>query len=316
MSAATLKVAVLCGGVGAARFLAGMIAVLPPEQVSAIVNVGDDAEMHGLRICPDLDTITYTLGGGVDPERGWGLVGETWAAMSQLEAYGGAAWFRLGDRDLGTHLYRTARLQAGASLSTVTAEIAAAWGVRVRLLPASEDPVRTRLRLAAGDEVDFQEYFVRMRHGVAVRAVRFAGAEAARPAPGVLEALESADVIVVAPSNPIVSIGPLRAIPGISAVLARRRGQVVAVSPIVGGRALKGPADRLLHELGGESSVVGVARLLAPEIGTLVVDRADAALAPAVEACGISCRVTDTVMATPAVSAALARTVLDAARAR
>lgn len=312
MTTATLpgSVAVLCGGVGAARFLAGLIAVVPPERCTAVVNVGDDAEMHGLRICPDLDTITYTLGGGVDAERGWGLTGETWAAMTQLEAYGGEAWFRLGDRDLATHLYRTGRLHAGASLAAVTAEIAAAWGLRLRMLPVSEDPVRTRLTLVDGEEIDFQEYFVRRRHAVAVRAVHFAGAAAARPTPGVLEALEHADVLVIAPSNPVVSIGPLLAVPGVADVLARRRAQVVAVSPIIAGRALKGPADRLLSELGGEASVVGVAEHLAAVAGHLVIDEEDAALADAVASRGVACRVAPTVMSSPERAAALARAVI------
>lgn len=310
-------VAVVCGGVGAARFLSGLIQVVDAGSCTAVVNVGDDAEMHGLRICPDLDTIAYTLAGASDALRGWGLAGETWKAMDQLERYGGPAWFRLGDRDLGTHLFRTGRLQLGATLSEVTAEIAGALGVNVRLLPATEDRLRTRLGLANGEEVDFQEYFVRLRHSVPVRSVRFDGAERARPAPGVIEALEGARSVVVAPSNPAVSIGPVLAVPGVSAALERRRREVVAVSPIVGGRALKGPADRLLVELGGEASVVGVARVLAPFAGTLVVDEVDAELAPAVEAEGMSCRVTRTVMSTPEVAAALARSVLEeAARER
>ncbi len=311
------QVAVLCGGVGAARLLAGLVRVVAPENCVAIVNVGDDTEIHGLRICPDLDTITYTLAGASDPERGWGLKGETWAAMTQLEALGGETWFRLGDRDLATHLYRTGRLAQGASLAAVTAEIAAAWGIRVHLLPASEDELRTRLMLADGGEVGFQEYFVRHRHAVAVSAVRFAGAETARPTPGVLESLAHAEALVVAPSNPVVSIGPVLAVPGVAAALARRRDRVVAVSPIVGGRALKGPADRLLRELGEEASVVGVARRLREVAGTLVIDEADAALAGAVEEAGMACRVAPTVMATPERAAALVAVVLEeAARGR
>ncbi|MDA8295048.1 MAG: 2-phospho-L-lactate transferase [Actinomycetota bacterium] len=306
------RTAVLCGGVGAARLLAGLVAVVPAASVTAIVNVGDDTEMHGLHISPDLDTITYTLGGGSDTERGWGLAGETWAAMDQLDFYGGAAWFRLGDRDLGTHLYRTGRLKQGASLSAVTAEITQAWGIGMTLLPVSDDPVRTRLELEGGEEVDFQEYFVRLRHSVAVRAVHFVGAEQAKAAPGVLEALEAAETIVIAPSNPIVSIGPVLAVPGITELLARRRRDVVAVSPLVGGRALKGPADRLLVELGGDASAVGVAEVLTGVAGTLVIDVIDAGLAGSVEQAGMACRVVETVMSSPAASAALAAAVLAA----
>lgn len=309
------RVAVLCGGVGAARLLSGVVQVVAPRAVTAIVNVGDDAVMHGLRVCPDLDTITYTLAGAVDPERGWGLKNESWAAMTQLESYGADAWFRLGDRDLATHLYRTGRLQDGASLCEVTAEIAAAFGVGVRLLPVSEDEVRTRLQLVGGDEVDFQEYFVRHRHAVPVSAVRVVNAETARPAPGVLQTLGEAEALVVAPSNPVISIGPVLAVPGVRDALVRRRTRVVAISPIVDGRALKGPADRLLAELGEEVSVVGVARRLAPVAGTLVIDTADAALAGAVEAVGMACRVAPTVMSTPKRAAALAEVALaEAAR--
>jgi len=310
------SVAVLAGGVGAARLLAGLVDVVDPASVTAIVNVGDDAELHGLHVSPDLDTVTYTLAGAVNPETGWGLAGETWQAMEGLAAYGGEAWFRLGDRDLGTHLYRTGRMRAGAPLSTVTAEIAARWGVAVRLLPATDDPLRTLVTLADdGREVDFQTYFVRLQHAVAVSGVRFDGAATARPAPGVLDALAAAGAVVLAPSNPVVSIGPVLAVAGIEGALEARRDRVVAVSPIVAGAALKGPADRMLAELGHEASVVGIARLYAPLAGTLVVDEADAALAGAVEAAGMRCVVTGTVMREPGVAAALATTVLEAARA-
>jgi LPPG:FO 2-phospho-L-lactate transferase len=275
--------AALAGGVGAARLLRGLVRVVPPEEITAIVNTGDDIVLHGLHISPDLDTITYTLAGAIDRDRGWGLAGETWTAMESLERYGGITWFRLGDRDLATHLYRSQRRRDGAALSTVTAEIAAAWGLRVRLVPMTDDVVETRLTVAEG-EIGFQEYFVRHRHSVPVRAVRFAGAEASRPAPGVLDAIAGADRVVVCPSNPIVSIGPILAVPGLRAALEARREDVVAVSPIIAGAALKGPADRLLKELGHESSVVGVARLYAPIASALVIDPADEALAGAVAA--------------------------------
>ena len=309
----------LCGGVGAARMLSGIVRAVPPEQVVAVVNVGDDMVLHGLHISPDLDTVTYTLAGMDNRETGWGVADESWAAMDELARLGGEDWFRLGDRDLATHLFRTGRLHAGEPLSAATAAIARSRGIGVRLLPVTDDELRTRVTLAedtplgpAGTEVGFQDYFVRLRHGVAVRSVRFEGAAAARPAPGVLEALEAADLVVVCPSNPVVSIGPVLAVPGVRSALAARRERVVAVSPIVAGAALKGPADRLMAELGTEPSVVGVARLYAPWAGTLVVDVADAGRAPEVEAEGLRCVVTPTVMDSPAVAQALAEVVVGA----
>jgi LPPG:FO 2-phospho-L-lactate transferase len=300
----------LAGGVGAARFLRGLVEVVPADDVTAVVNTGDDTVLHGLHISPDLDTVLYTLADAVNPETGWGLAGETWQVMARLEQLGGLTWFRLGDRDLATHCYRTQRLAEGAALHQVTEELCRAFGVAVRLLPVSDDPVRTHLQLADGPEVPFQEYFVRLRHDVAVRAVRFAGAESATAAPGVLGAVDGAECVVVCPSNPVVSIGPLLAVDGLLDRLRAARSRVVAVSPIVAGAALKGPADRLLRELGHESSVVGVARLYADWVGTLVIDEADAALAPAVEAEGVRCSVAPTVMSTVERSAELARLVL------
>jgi LPPG:FO 2-phospho-L-lactate transferase len=300
----------LAGGVGAARLLRGLVAVVPPSDVTAVVNTGDDIVLHGLHVSPDLDTVTYTLAGAVNPQTGWGLAGETWAAMEALARYGGETWFRLGDRDLATHLYRTQRLREGASLSDVTAEIAAAWKVGVRLVPMTDDPVETRVTIADEGEVGFQEYFVARRHAVPVTAVRFSGVDSARPAPGVLDALVSAERVIVCPSNPVVSVGPLLAVPGVRAAVAARRADAVAVSPIVAGAALKGPADRMLAELGHESSVVGVARLYADIASTLVVDEADAPLASAVEATGMRCVVAPTVMRNAEDAAALARVVL------
>ena len=309
----------LCGGVGAARMLAGLVRVVPPDAITAIVNVGDDMELHGLAISPDLDTVTYTLAGMDNRETGWGVAGESWTVMEELGRLGGDDWFRLGDRDLATHLFRTGRLRGGAPLSAVTAELARRRGIAVHLVPVTDDPLRTRVALAeasvlgpAGTEVSFQDYFVRLHHDVAVRGVRFEGAEAAQAAPGVIEGLRDAERIVVCPSNPVVSIGPLLAVPGVRAALVARRAHVVAVSPIVAGAALKGPADRLMAELGAEPSVVGVARLYAPWVGTLVVDVADAHHAAAVEAEGVRCVVTPTVMHSPERAEALARTVVDA----
>jgi LPPG:FO 2-phospho-L-lactate transferase len=312
-----VSIAVLAGGVGAAKFLAGLVQVVDPGQITAIVNIGDDFELHGLRISPDLDTVTYTLAGEVNPETGWGLRGETWQAMDVVGRYGGPAWVRLGDRDLGTHLYRTGRLAAGDALSEVTADIVAAWGIGVRVLPATDDQLRTMVTLAgdgqdAGAEVDFQSYFVARQHSVPVSAIRFAGAEATTPGPGVLDAIASADTVICAPSNPIVSIGPVLAVPGLRGAVAARRDRTVAVSPIVAGSALKGPADRMLTELGHEASVVGVARLYRDWCSTLVVDEADAERAGAVEAEGMRCVVAPTIMRDPASSAAVARAVLDA----
>jgi LPPG:FO 2-phospho-L-lactate transferase len=291
--------------------LRGLSAVMDPRQIVAIVNTGDDVMLHGLHISPDLDTVTYTLAGAINPSTGWGLAGETWGAMDSLAAYGDGtgAWFRLGDRDLGTHLYRTDRLAAGVGLCQATAEIAARWGVAVTLLPMTEDPVETRVTVA-GQDIGFQEYFVRLRHDVPAQAVSFRGASDARPGPGVMDAIERADQVVICPSNPMVSIAPVLAVPGIRNALVARRQEAVAVSPIVGGKALKGPADHLMAELGHEASVVGVARLYAPFAATLVVDLVDAALAAAVEAEGMSCVVTGTVMTGPSEAAALARTVL------
>jgi LPPG:FO 2-phospho-L-lactate transferase len=306
----------LAGGVGAARLLRGLVRVVPPTEVTAVVNTGDDTVLHGLTICPDLDTVTYTLAGLNDDERGWGLAGETWTVMDALERLGGESWFRLGDRDLATHLYRSQRLAEGAALSEVTREITAAVGIGARLLPMSDDPVRTRLTLVDGPEIGFQEYFVRRQHAVAVASVRFEGADRCRAGPGVLSALAESGLIVICPSNPVVSIGPLLAVPGIADALRERRSRVVAVSPIVAGAALKGPADRLMAELGVAPTVVGVAEMYAEVAGTLVIDEADGALADDVEALGLRCVVTPTVMRTLADAQQLSRTVLDAVSGR
>jgi LPPG:FO 2-phospho-L-lactate transferase len=306
-----MTITALCGGVGAARFLQGLVQVVDPASVVAIVNTGDDVVLHGLHVSPDLDTVTYTLAGAVSAERGWGLEGETWAAMEALARYRSPlAWFNLGDRDLATHLFRTQRLRDGAALSTVAAEIARAWDVAVTVLPVTDDRVETRMDVVGEGEIGFQEYFVGRQHGVPVRGVRFEGAAAARPAPGVLDALAAAERVVICPSNPIVSIGPVLAVPGVRPAVEAARDRVVAVSPIVAGAAIKGPADRLLAELGHEVSVVGVARLYAPLAATLVVDEADAPLAAAVEAEGMRCVVAPTIMRGATEAAALARVVV------
>lgn len=300
---------------GAARFLRGLLAVVPPTSVTAIVNVADDTELHGLHISPDIDTVTYTLADAIDPERGWGLRDETWHAMAMFERYGNPSWFNLGDKDLATHIVRTQRLHAGETLSDVTAHVARAWDLKCTVLPATDDRLRTHVATARG-ELTFQEYFVGRQHAVPITGVRFEGADAARPAPGVLSAIGEADHVVIAPSNPIVSIGPLLAVDGIRDALVRRRSRVVAVSPIVDGAALKGPAARMLAELGHEAGVVGVARLYRDIASTLVIDDADADRAAEVEAEGMACVVTATVMSDPDASAALARTTLDAVAPR
>jgi LPPG:FO 2-phospho-L-lactate transferase len=304
----------LSGGVGGARMLRGLVLHAGSESVTAVVNVGDDFTLGGLSISPDLDTVCYTLAGLADEERGWGLSGERWEVMAALERLGGPTWFRLGDHDLATHLFRTDRLVGGAPLSRVTRELAEALGVPACVLPATDDPLRTVVELADGRSVGFQEYFVRLGHSVPVRSIRFDGTERARPAPGVLERIRAARVVVVCPSNPLLSVAPILAVDGIEAALRARRDHTVAVSPIVGGRALKGPADRLLVELGHPPGVVGVARMWAPIASTLVLDRADAHLAEAVAAEGIAPVFADTIMTTPERAAALAAVVLDAAQ--
>ncbi|MGZ4689404.1 MAG: 2-phospho-L-lactate transferase [Acidimicrobiia bacterium] len=306
----------LAGGVGAARFLRGLVRVVPPEAVTVIVNTADDEVFHGLYVCPDLDTVTYTLAGAEHPEQGWGLAGETFVTMDALDRYGQDTWFRLGDRDLGTHIYRTERLAAGATISEVSTEIAAAWGVVPRLLPMSDDRVATRVTVARDDgrqeTLAMQEWFVRERTNPTVVAVDFDGIEAARPAPGVLAALEAAETVLVCPSNPVISIGPILAVPGVREVLRRRRDRVVGVSPIIAGAPVKGPADRLMGPLGIEVSCVGVARAYADFCGTLVIDSGDAHRAREVEATGVHAVVADTLMTDARVAAALARHTLDA----
>jgi len=346
LKSAPRRVTALAGGVGAARMLSGLSAVVGPGAITAVVNTGDDMVLHGLYISPDIDTVTYTLAGAANSATGWGLSDESWTVMGSLRAFeeavpgaGLLTWFNLGDRDLATHLFRTGRLGSGATLSEVTAEVARRFGVETRLLPMTNDRVETRLTIerAAGPadargsfaglvappeplpgtapelvEIGFQEYFVGLRHDVAVKAVRFVGASSAVPAPGVLDAVEQAELVVICPSNPIVSIGPVLAVPGIADAVARRRETTVAVSPIIAGKALKGPADRMLDELGHETSAVGVAKLWAPFAATLVVDNADAELAPRVEAQGIRCIVAPSVMSGPAQAKYLAEVVIGA----
>ena len=326
------RIAVLSGGVGAARFLRGVIGAVEhgllagvesPDEVTAVVNTADDCTMHGLSISPDLDTVVYTLAGAIDPERGWGLIDESWRTMDALGKFAdvrppgsdaGARWFNLGDRDLATHFYRTARLAEGATLTEVTDEIRRAWMVPIRVLPITDDPIRTIVTVVdeGGErhDVSFQDYFVRLRHGVPVEGVRFDGAPALTAS--ARTALAESDAVVIAPSNPLVSIGPARSIPDVDDLLHARRDRVVAVSPIIGGAALKGPADRMLEELGHDVSVVGVARLYAPIASALVVDPVDADHADAIEAEGMRCVVHPSVMSSPERSRSLAAATLAA----
>jgi len=303
-----LKHTVLSGGVGAARYLKGAVEAFDPADVTAVVNVADDVTLHGLRVCPDLDTCTYTLAGAIDPQRGWGLVDESFKAMAALRRYGGLDWFSLGDQDLGTHLYRTQRLIEGATLTEVTSEICDAWGVRATLAPVSDDPIETRVTLRTGEEIGFQDYFVRLAHSVEISSVRFVGAEQARPSAVALEAIESAETLVIAPSNPAVSIQPVLAVGAIEAAVRARRSRNVAVSPIVGGKALKGPADRMLRELGEQATVVGVARRYQDLVATMVIDETDTESAGEIEKLGMRVIAVPTVMSEPGVAQALAET--------
>jgi LPPG:FO 2-phospho-L-lactate transferase len=282
--------------VGAARLLAALSEAVDPSEVTAVVNVGDDLTMHGLTICPDLDTIMYTLAGRNNAELGWGLAGESWRVMESLEALGGEAWFRLGDLDLATHLYRSQRLSEGATKTEVTAELCRRLGVTVRLLPVTDDVVATYFDTELG-RLSFQEYFVRHHHDVAVTAIDIVGAEEATASAEVLTALREASRIVVAPSNPLISIDPILRVPGVRDVLERRRDDVVAVSPIIDGRALKGPADRLLAELGHDVSCLGVVDFYKGLVGTWIIDVADENRADDVRGRDVDVIVTTTIMA-------------------
>lgn len=308
------SVVTIAGGVGAAKFLRGLSLFRGSAFAddTAVVNVADDFELHGLRICPDLDTVTYTLSGRVNPDTGWGRADETWTTKSELESLGGQTWFSLGDKDLAVHLYRTQRTSEGASLAQITAELADSLGARTRIVPATEASVKTMIHIVGEGETSFQDYFVGRRHSVEVESVRFDGVEHARPADGVMEALEHSGCIVIAPSNPIVSIGPVMAVEQIGKTVTALRDKVVAVSPIVGGRALKGPADRMLTELGHEPTVVGIARLYREFASTLVIDEADADSARSIEDLGVRCVITNTVMTEPAIAASLAETTVAA----
>lgn len=289
------SITVLCGGVGAARFLRGLVEIAEPEGVVAVVNVGDDELIYGFHVSPDIDTVLYSLAGRFDDDRGFGIRGDTFAWLDAMGALGEDAWFRIGDRDLATHVYRSRRLREGAPLSTVTAELAAAFGVAVRVVPATDDRLRTAIETDDG-VLAFQDYFVRRRWQPAVRAIGFEGADGARPAPGVVAAIERADIVIIAPSNPLISIGPIVAVDGVRDALAARRERVVAICPLVQGRAIKGPAAAMMASLGHRVDAVGVAALYRDIAGTLIIDDADAGLAAEVERAGTRAVVAPTLM--------------------
>jgi LPPG:FO 2-phospho-L-lactate transferase len=309
------RVVALAGGVGAARFLQGLVQVVPPRELTVIVNTGDDRDFFGLRVCPDLDIVTYTLAGMVRADTGWGLAGDTLQTLGALRRFRSDLWFELGDRDLATHIHRTERLRAGVPLGEVTREITRAFGLEIELLPMTEAAAPTRIVRRDGSRTDFEEYLVRDRSPDDVAAVDLSAAAAAAPAPGVLEAIDGADAILVCPSNPLVSIGTIRAIPAIEARLRARRA-AIAVSPIIGGAPVKGPADRLLRAAGVEVSALGVAGLYAPIARGFVIDLEDATLRPAIERLGLVVRVEQTLMKSSKIAAELAAACMEMADAQ
>jgi LPPG:FO 2-phospho-L-lactate transferase len=307
-----MRVAALAGGTGAAKLLRGLAAVVDASALSVVVNTGDDAQVWGLHVSPDLDSVMYALGGMLDTGRGWGRADETFRCLSAMAAYGAPTWFALGDRDLATHLVRTRALRDGRSLSTITAELCRALGVPSRILPMSDDAVRTIIHTPDG-RLGFQEYFVRDKCQVEVVGVDYDGAERAQPAPGVLDAIRGADLVVVCPSNPVTSVGPILAVPGIREALASTRAPVIGVSPIVAGAAVSGPAGALMRARGLPVSPVGVARAYAPWLSTLLVADRDAACAVELAALGVRAVPTNVMMPDGAHEIALAQAVLELA---
>lgn len=305
-------IVVLAGGVGAARFLQGLVQVVPQERLTAIVNTGDDRDFYGLHVSPDLDIVTYTLAGIVDETHGWGIRNDTYNTMQQLTRYGNEDWFMLGDRDLATHIHRTNLLRQGKTLSEVTDDLRKQFGLQMRILPMSDAPIATHIATPVG-LLHFQEYMVKRRCADEVLDVTFVGASEARPAPGVLDAIKDAEAILIAPSNPIVSIGSILAVPGIHDALHEASGMIVAVSPIVGGSPIKGPADKLMRGLHMDVSAVGVARCYRDFLDVMVIDEQDAHLLSEIEDLGIPAIATNTIMRDNAAKAALARAVLEAA---
>lgn len=304
------RVVALAGGVGAARFLSGLVRVVPPERLSVVVNTGDDRSFYGVHVSPDVDIVTYTLAGRVDPARGYGIAGDSFAVIEALGALGHETWFRLGDRDFANCHHRSLRLAQGRGLQEITDEIRRAMGVETRLLVMSEDPCPTFVTLRDGRRVHFEEYLARDGAPDAVEGVDLSAAAKASPAPGVQEALAQADTILFCPSNPVVSIGPILAVPGLRDALREARAPVIAISPIIGGAPVKGPADKLLRGLGVEVSARGVAGMYRDVASGYVLDQRDADQAAHVEALGLRCAVVDTLMRDPSVAEALARQCL------
>jgi len=307
--AKNLKITALAGGVGASKLLLGLCQTTDPRLLTIIVNTGDDIVLHGLKISPDLDIVTYTLAGIVDPAKGWGFRGDTFHALKRLAGFGRANWFNLGDRDLATHIHRTAMLSEGKTLSQAAESIRTALGVKAKILPMSDDPVPTIIESNEGP-LHFQEYLVKRRAEPVVRAVRFVGAESARPAPGVLEALRGTDRILICPSNPLISIGPILAVPLVREELCAQKEKVFAVCPIVGGKSLKGPSDKMLAQLGHQATAFGVAKLYADFTGTFVIDPADKLQTQSIAALGMKVAVLPTVMKTLAQKRKLAQALL------
>ena len=303
------SIAALAGGVGASKLLLGLHDVMDAGDLTVIVNTGDDITLHGLKISPDLDIVTYTLAGVVDESKGWGYRGETFHALKRLAAFGRIHWFNLGDRDLATHIHRSAMLAEGRSLSGAAESIRLALGVKARILPMCDQPVPTMIDTAEG-ELHFQEYLVKRRAQPVVRGIRFDGVGTARPARGVLETIRDAERILICPSNPLISIGPILAVPGIREALRARKKNVIAICPIVAGKSLKGPSDKMLAESGHEVSALGVAKLYADFTGTFVIDPADKTQAASIRKLGMEVEVVPTVMKTRTQKRKLARSLL------
>jgi LPPG:FO 2-phospho-L-lactate transferase len=300
----------LAGGVGAARFLTGLLKIVKEEDVSVIVNTGDDIEMFGLHISPDIDIVAYTLAGIVDEERGWGIKGDTFQGLEMLKKLGLETWFGLGDKDFATHIFRTELLKKDFTLSQVTDKICHALGINVKLLPMTNDKFETRIKVEDGS-IHFEEYFVKRGSKEKVLGVEFAGAESAKPSPQVIDSIMDADTVIICPSNPIVSIGTILSIDGIRDALKKTSGTVVGISPIVAGTPIKGPADKLLRGLGFEVSAFGVAKLYADFLDTFVIDNIDGAEKSRIESLGIRVKVTNTIMKSLENKIQLAKVVLE-----
>ncbi len=305
-------IVVLAGGVGAARFLQGVVQVVPQEEITVIANVGDDHEFYGLHVSPDIDIVLYTLAGLVDEKNGWGIHNDTYHTMQQLTSYGYEDWFQLGDRDLATHIHRTHLLRQGKTLSEVTDHLRQQLGLQLRVLPMSDQPVATHILTPRG-LIHFEEYLVKYHCQDEVQDIQFVGAEQARPAPGVIDAIKQADAILIAPSNPLVSIGTILSIPSIHDALHEASGMIVAVSPIIAGAPIKGPADKLMRGVGREVSAVGVARCYRDFLDVMIIDKQDEHLIAAIEDLGIPALATDTIMRDQVTKTSLARTALSAA---